>query len=109
MTKVAIVIQRYGQEIIGGAESHCRHVAEHLVKHENWDVTIYTTEALDYVTWKNVLHRPEETIQGVKVKRYRVPFPRYPRIFGVFNHRMTPLILKLAAGKRLARFIGRIL
>ncbi len=49
--KVAFVVQRYGLEISGGAELHCRWVAEHMNKH--WEVEVLTTKALDYITWKN--------------------------------------------------------
>ena len=39
--KLAIVVQRYGADISGGAELHARQVAEHLAHHA--DVTILTT------------------------------------------------------------------
>ena len=31
--KVAVVVQRYGADINGGAELHARYVAEHLARH----------------------------------------------------------------------------
>lgn len=109
MTKIAIVVQRYGQEIIGGAESHCRLIAERLAAKLGWDVTIYTSTAFDYVTWKNTFKTGQEMINGVRVKRFPVLFPRHPKIFGLYNHKITPVILRLAGGKRLARLLGRIL
>ena len=68
--KIAFVCQRYGLEVNGGSELYCRQVAEQLAK--VYDVTIYTTCALDYMTWKN--HYPEgtEDINGIHVKRYKV-------------------------------------
>ena len=49
--KLACVIHRFGADIAGGSESHCRVVAEHLAG--SHDVTILTTCAKDHVTWKN--------------------------------------------------------
>ncbi len=49
--RLACVIHRFGADIAGGSETHCRQIAEHLaVAH---DVTIVTTCAKDHVTWKN--------------------------------------------------------
>jgi glycosyltransferase involved in cell wall biosynthesis len=64
--KVAFVVQRYGLEINGGAELHCRWVAEHLRKY--FEVEVLTTRALDYVTWRN--HYPEglTTVNRVPVR-----------------------------------------
>ena len=51
--KVAVVVQRYGQAINGGAELHARYIAEHLARHG--EVEVLTTCAADYVTWRNEL------------------------------------------------------
>ena len=51
--KLAVVVQRYGQTINGGAELHARYVAEHLARHA--EVEVLTTCATDYVTWRNEL------------------------------------------------------
>lgn len=78
--KIAFVVQRYGIEINGGAELHCRWVAEHMQKH--WDVEVLTTRAFDYVTWKNHYPKGEEVINGIKVRRFSVTKPRDPEKFG---------------------------
>jgi len=78
--KVAFVVQRYGLEINGGAELHCRWVAEHMKKY--FEAEVLTTKAFDYITWKNHYPRDEETINGVKVRRFPVTRPRHPERFG---------------------------
>ena len=78
--KVAFVVQRYGLEINGGAELHCRWVAEHMSRH--WDVEVLTTRAHDYVTWADYYPAGEETINGITVRRFSVPEPRSPERFG---------------------------
>ena len=49
--KIAIVVQRYGNEVNGGAELHARQLAEQLNKQYNLEVL--TTTALDYDPWEN--------------------------------------------------------
>lgn len=72
--KLAFVVQRYGLDIAGGAEYHCRLIAEHLARHAQ--VEVLTTCATDYVTWAD--HYPEglETLNGIPVRRFRVKRPR---------------------------------
>jgi glycosyltransferase involved in cell wall biosynthesis len=78
--KIAIVVQRYGQAINGGAELHARYVAEHLAKHV--EVEVLTTCATDYVTWRNDFPPGVESINGVPARRFRVQRERDPRLFG---------------------------
>jgi glycosyltransferase involved in cell wall biosynthesis len=83
--KVCFVVQRYGLEINGGAELHCRWVAEHMRKY--WDVEVLTTKAYDYVTWKNHYREAETVINGIPVRRFPVSRPRSPERFGqIQNH-----------------------
>src|SRR6187397_1308998 len=49
--KLAFVVQRYGDQIAGGSEAHCRELARRLAP--THDVTVLTTCATDYVTWAN--------------------------------------------------------
>jgi glycosyltransferase involved in cell wall biosynthesis len=72
--RLAFVVQRYGLDIAGGAEYHCRLVAEHMARHA--DVEVLTTCAADYITWAN--HYPEglEVLNGIPVRRFRVKRPR---------------------------------
>jgi glycosyltransferase involved in cell wall biosynthesis len=68
--KVAFVVQRYGPEVVGGAELHCRWIAEHVAARH--DVTVLTTTALDYLSWHNVLPAGESRVNGVRVLRFPV-------------------------------------
>ena len=78
--KLAVVVQRYGQAINGGAELHARYIAEHLAKHA--EVEVLTTCSTDYVTWRNELPPGVEQVNGVPVRRFRVKHERDPRLFG---------------------------
>jgi len=78
--KIAFVVQRYGLEISGGAELHCRWIAEHMRKH--WQVEVLTTRAYDYITWKNHYHQGQEIINSIPVKRFSVGKKRDPVKFG---------------------------
>ena len=78
--KIAVVIQRYGQAINGGAELHARYIAERLARHAS--VEVVTTCARDYVTWKNQLPAGVEEVNGVPVRRFPVAHERRPDEFG---------------------------
>jgi glycosyltransferase involved in cell wall biosynthesis len=78
--KLAVVVQRYGTAIAGGAELHARHVAEHLSKHA--EVEVLTSCARDYVTWRNELPPGRDEVNGLVVRRFPVRHPRSLDRFG---------------------------
>jgi len=78
--KLAVVVQRYGADINGGAELHARYIAERLSRHAT--VEVVTTCARDYVTWKNELPAGVEQVNGVSVRRFPVGHERNPDDFG---------------------------
>lgn len=78
--KIAIVVQRYGADINGGAELHARYIAERLARHAT--VEVFTTCAKDYITWKNEVPAGESKVNGVTVRRFPVVTPRDPQDFG---------------------------
>ena len=82
--KLAVVVQRYGADINGGAELHARYIAERLAKHA--EVEVLTTCARDYVTWRNELPPGLDKVHGITVRRFPVTRERDPRDFGRRSH-----------------------
>ena len=82
--KVAIVVQRYGADINGGAEQHARYVAEHLAKHVTVEV-LTTCAHRDYISWKNEFPPGREIIHGVPVHRFPVSVERDPTEFAKWS------------------------
>ncbi len=91
--KIAFVVQRYGLEVNGGAELHCRQLVEHMnnAYNDSYDIEVLTTKAIDYVTWKNEYKNDNDIINGIPVKR-----------FGVTKKRNTSEFNKISA-----KVIGR--
>jgi glycosyltransferase involved in cell wall biosynthesis len=69
--KIAIVVPRYGNSILGGAESQARGFAEESVR-QGWDVEVWTTCAQSHYTWDNYYSMGEETVEGVLVRRFPI-------------------------------------
>jgi glycosyltransferase involved in cell wall biosynthesis len=68
--KLACVVQRFGAEVTGGSERHCRVIAEHLASRH--DVTVLTSCAQDYVTWRNVYPAGPSQVGPLNVLRFPV-------------------------------------
>jgi glycosyltransferase involved in cell wall biosynthesis len=84
--KVAVVVQRYGADINGGAELHARYIAEHLARHI--EIEVLTTCARDYISWANE-YPPGLAREGaVDVRRFPVSRTRSPQDFGSWSRRV---------------------
>ena len=70
MKKLAIIIQRYGEEVCGGAEVLALKMAEYLTAY--FEVTVLTSKAIDNMTWEDVYENDVEVINGVTVRRFSV-------------------------------------
>ncbi len=84
--KLAVVVQRYGADINGGAELHARYVAERLAQHAQ--VEVLTTCARDYVTWRDEYPAGIEQVNGVPVRRFRVDHERDVKVFARWSDRV---------------------
>jgi len=85
--KVAIVVQRYGADINGGAEQHARYVAEHLGRHVQVEV-LTTCAHRDYISWKNELPPGKEMVHGIPVHRFPVAVERNPIEFAKWSEKV---------------------
>lgn len=84
--RLAVIVQRYGLDINGGAELHARYIAERLARHA--EVEVLTTCARDYVSWRNEYAAGAELIDGLPVHRFPVARERDPYDFGLRSRRV---------------------
>lgn len=66
--KIAIVVQRYGEEVNGGAEQHVRRIAERLI--EWYDISVITTTARE-LDWNSFYQEGETNLNGVSIYRFK--------------------------------------
>ena len=90
--KIAFIVQRYGTEILGGSEYHCRLIAERLAPRHQ--VEVLTTCAQDYISWANEYSEGADRVRGVTVRRFACAQQRDITTFNrysewIFNHEHT--------------------
>ncbi len=105
MKRICFVVQRYGKEIVGGAEALCMQYAEELKNY--YDIDVVTSCAVDYDTWENEYPAGECEIEGVRVYRYPSKHPRIQEKIG----RLTEQVYgdpknSNALGKRWLKEVG---
>lgn len=71
--RVAFIAPRYGESVVGGAETLCRLLAENLTAHGT-PVDVLTTCAVDHFTWSDAVPPGESIEGGVRVRRFPVGY-----------------------------------
>jgi glycosyltransferase involved in cell wall biosynthesis len=84
--KIAFIVQRFGREILGGSETLARQLAERLSRRH--DITVLTTTAKDYITWKNELPPGEDKARGIQLIRFPVEGERDLEEFNRFSEQI---------------------
>jgi glycosyltransferase involved in cell wall biosynthesis len=71
-------------EVSGGAELHCRWLAERLARRHH--VEVFATRALDYLEWRNHYSEGTEVVGGIPVHRLSVRRTRNARRFASLSN-----------------------
>jgi glycosyltransferase involved in cell wall biosynthesis len=66
--RIALINQRYGEDVAGGSETYTRLLAQKLC--QRYDVEILTTCARDHMSWENHYPPGPETVGGIAVRRF---------------------------------------
>ena len=96
--KIACVVQRFGADVAGGAEAHCRALAARLAK--NHQVEILTSTAKDYITWQNEYPEGTERDGNLEVKRFKT----LPRKAARFREQSATVFSGLASSEEEAEW-----
>jgi glycosyltransferase involved in cell wall biosynthesis len=85
--RLLYVVQRYGHEVAGGAERHCREFATRLAA-AGHDVEVLTSCAVNHATWANAYPAGVSDVDGVPVHRLPVARQRDERVFAPLVNRV---------------------
>jgi len=69
--RLALVVQRYGEDINGGAEAHARMLAERLAA--RYDIEVLTSCAREHSDWAPFYEPGPTVVRGVRVLRFSHP------------------------------------
>jgi glycosyltransferase involved in cell wall biosynthesis/predicted O-methyltransferase YrrM len=97
MNRVAIVVQRCHESIVGGSESLAWQYAN-LLK-DAYEVDVLTTTALETSDWANVLPEGVEIKDGINIRRFQVTIGR-SRYWGLLHDRLKVEYPPRVLGKR---------
>jgi len=96
-----MVTPRYGPQVIGGAETAARMLAERLVRERGWPVEVLTSCALDHLTWENSEPRGTSVVNGVTVNRFPTSSRRLLDYFDLDGRiRLAPRSVSLELSRR---------
>jgi glycosyltransferase involved in cell wall biosynthesis len=89
--KLALIVPRYGEDIVGGAETAARQFAEHLPTAE-FDVEVLTTCTNDLQSGRNIYPAGTARVNGIQVTRFPIDRgirneKRYWELMIKFTHR----------------------
>lgn len=99
--RIAVVVQRYGPGVIGGAEILAREVARRLS--HRYRVDVLTSCARDYRTWADTFSEGATEEDGVRVLRFPVAQQRHWHLFG----RLSGVLFAWDRHFALPRFLER--
>lgn len=85
--RLLYVVQRYGPGVVGGAESACRMLAEHMASRGHV-VEVLTSCAREYTTWADEFEAGTSELGGVTVHRLPVSSPRSAEEFNALSARV---------------------
>ncbi len=84
--KIALVSPIFSPNISGGAEKHALNFAELLS--QEFELEILSTQALDYITWKNVIPKKAEKFGEALIRRFPVKQSRSIKTFNRFHEKL---------------------
>lgn len=90
MRRIAIIVQRCGEEVVGGSEGYAFQMAKILS--DIFNIDILTTTAKDYITWRNYYNYKkgiEEISDKLKIFRFKVDFERE-----IYWHELNRILFK---------------
>ena len=105
---LAIVVQRFGSSVVGGAEAHARAIALKLLHELGYPVDVITTTAKDHTSWANHFPAGISDDEGLRVRRFDSRSGRSVW-FRYYKKLTTWLILtlqKIEAAKPLAELLA---
>ena len=107
--KVVFVTPRYGPQVMGGAETAARQLAEHLRAHTDWESEVYSTCALNPHTWQDELAPGDSEVNGVPVHRFASTHGRLPDFYGLDGRiRLAPRRATRSEGRRWVEYNGPV-
>jgi glycosyltransferase involved in cell wall biosynthesis len=75
-----IVVPRFGESVVGGAENAMRRLGQAL-SGRGWAIEVWTTTAFDEATWSSTFAAGVERDGAMRVRRFPVALRRHPWLF----------------------------